>query len=107
VLFGVGYSVTAFIVPAMMSARFRGPDFGSIFGLTQVASALGSALGAWLAGRIFDAKGSYAIAFATAAVTPWSVWAGRVKLGLDDATQTRTLKLRASCCLRPTPGVSR
>jgi predicted MFS family arabinose efflux permease len=82
VLFGIGYSVTAFIVPAMMSDRFRGPHFGSIFGLTQVASALGSALGAWLGGRIFDATGSYAIAFAlaatAAAVAAWSVWAGRM-----------------------------
>ncbi|HEX7785788.1 MAG TPA: MFS transporter [Methylomirabilota bacterium] len=81
-LFGVGYSVTAFIVPAMMSDRFRGPHFGSIFGATQVASALGSALGAWLAGRIFDATGSYAIAFGlaagSAAVAAWSVWASRV-----------------------------
>ena len=44
--------------------------------------ALGSALGAWRAGRIFDATGSYAIAFtlgaAPAAVTPLSVWAGGV-----------------------------
>ena len=83
VLFGVGYSVTAFIVPAMMSDRFRGPHFGSIFGATQVASALGSALGAWLAGRIFDATGSYAIAFtlaaAAAAVAAVSVWAGRMR----------------------------
>jgi MFS family permease len=83
VLFGVGYSVTAFIVPAMMSDRFRGPHFGSIFGATQVASALGSALGAWLAGRIFDATGSYAIAFtlaaAAAAVAALSVWAGRLR----------------------------
>jgi MFS family permease len=82
VLFGVGYSVTAFVVPAMMSDRFRGPHFGSIFGATQVASAVGSALGAWLAGRIFDATGSYAIAFtlaaASAAVAAVSVWAGRV-----------------------------
>jgi MFS family permease len=82
-LFGVGYSVTAFIVPAMMSDRFRGPHFGSIFGATQVASALGSALGAWLAGRIFDATGSYAIAFtlaaAAAAVAAVSVWAGRMR----------------------------
>ncbi|MGH7399881.1 MAG: MFS transporter [Candidatus Rokuibacteriota bacterium] len=81
-LFGVGYSVTAFVVPAMMSDRFRGPHFGSIFGATQAASALGSALGAWLAGRIFDATGSYAIAFtlaaAAAAVAALSVWAGRV-----------------------------
>ena len=83
VLFGVGYSVTAFIVPAMMSDRFRGPHFGSIFGATQVASALGSALGAWLAGRIFDATGSYAVAFtlaaASAAVAAVSVWASRLR----------------------------
>ncbi|HET9854101.1 MAG TPA: MFS transporter [Methylomirabilota bacterium] len=83
VLFGVGYSVTAFIVPAMMSDRFRGPHFGSIFGATQVASALGSALGAWLAGRIFDATGSYAIAFvlaaAAAGVAAVSVWASRLR----------------------------
>jgi MFS family permease len=83
VLFGLGYSVTAFIVPAMMSDRFRGPHFGSIFGATQVASALGSALGAWLAGRIFDATGSYAIAFSLAAaaagVAVLSVWAGRLR----------------------------
>lgn len=82
VLFGVGYSVTAFIVPAMMSDRFRGPHFGAIFGATQVASALGSALGAWLAGRIFDATGSYAIAFGIAAgaalVAAAAVWASRV-----------------------------
>ena len=82
VLFGLGYSVTAFVVPAMMSDRFRGPHFGAIFGATQVASALGSALGAWLAGRIFDATGSYAIAFSiaagAAAVAALSVWASRV-----------------------------
>ena len=82
VLFGIGYSVTAFVVPAMMSDRFRGPHFGAIFGATQVASALGSALGAWMAGRIFDATGSYAIAFSiaagAAAVAALSVWAGRV-----------------------------
>ncbi len=83
VLFGVGYSVTAFVVPAMMSDRFRGPHFGAIFGATQVASALGSALGAWLAGRIFDATGSYAIAFTlaacAAAVAAVSVWASRLR----------------------------
>lgn len=65
-----------------LSDRFRGPHVGSIFGATQVASALGSALGAWPAGRIFDATGSYAIAFTLAATTAGvaarSVWAGRL-----------------------------
>lgn len=77
--------MTAFIVPAMMADRFRGPHCGSIFGATQVASALGSALGAWLAGRMFDATGSYAIAFGVAAgaaaVAAWSVWASRIPAG--------------------------
>jgi predicted MFS family arabinose efflux permease len=67
-LFGMGYAVTASLVPAMMSDRFHGPHFGAIFGVGQVGSAVGSALGAWLAGRVFDATGSYAIAFTAAAV---------------------------------------
>jgi predicted MFS family arabinose efflux permease len=67
VLIGLGYSVTASLVPAIFSDRFRGAHFGAIFGAGQVGSALGSALGAWLAGRLFDATGSYAIALAVAA----------------------------------------
>ena len=42
---------------------------------------LGSALGAWLAGRIFDATGSYVLAFsiaAGAAVAALSVWDSRM-----------------------------
>jgi len=43
---------------------------------------LGSALGAWLAGRIFDATGSYALAFSVAAgaaaVAARSVWDSRM-----------------------------
>lgn len=67
-LFGMGYAVTASLIPAMMSDRFRGPHFGAIFGVGQIGSAVGSALGAWLAGRIYDVTGSYAIAFTAAAV---------------------------------------
>jgi len=68
VLFGVGYSVTASLIPAMVSDRFRGRHFGIIFGVAQIGASMGSALGAWLAGRIFDATGSYAIPFTLAAV---------------------------------------
>lgn len=66
-LFGLGYSVTASLIPAMVSDRFRGPHFGAIFGVSQVGSSVGSALGAWLAGRIFDTTGSYAVPFTLAA----------------------------------------
>ena len=68
-LFGLGYAVTASLVPAMVSDRFRGPHFGAIFGVSQIGSALGTALGPWLAGWTFDVTGSYAIPFTLAAVT--------------------------------------
>jgi len=67
VLLGVGYSATASITPAMLSDRFRGPSFGLILGMGLLGSALGSALGPWMAGSLFDATGSYAIAFVIAA----------------------------------------
>jgi MFS family permease len=66
-LLGVGYSATATIIPAMISDRFRGPRFGLILGMGLLGAALGSALGPWMAGRLFDLTGSYAIAFAIAA----------------------------------------
>jgi MFS family permease len=80
-LLGLGYSVTASLIPAMVSDRFRGPHFGAIFGASQVGSAVGSALGSWLAGRIFDVTGSYRLAFVIAAFTAVggavAVWIGR------------------------------
>jgi len=67
VMLGVGYSATASLIPAMVSDRFRGPRFGLILGTGLFASAFGSALGPWMAGRLFDLTGSYAIAFVIAA----------------------------------------
>ena len=67
VLLGVGYSATAALIPAMLSDRFRGPRFGLILGMGLFGSALGSALGPWMAGRLFDLTGSYAIPFVIAA----------------------------------------
>lgn len=67
VMLGVGYSVTAALLPAMVGDRFGGPHFGAIVGIGLLASALGSALGPWLAGLIFDLMGSYTIALVIAA----------------------------------------
>ncbi|HEX6267878.1 MAG TPA: MFS transporter [Burkholderiales bacterium] len=69
VLLGMGYSVTAAITPAMMSDRFSGPHFGSIVGIGLMGTAAGSALGPWLAGRLYDASGSYTLAFLIAAAS--------------------------------------
>ena len=67
VLLGVGYSVTAAITPVMASERFSGPHFGAIVGVGLMGAAAGSALGPWLAGRLYDASGSYTAAFLIAA----------------------------------------
>jgi MFS family permease len=87
-LLGLGYSVTAAITPAMVADRFSGPHFGSIVGVGLMANAAGSAVGPWLAGRLYDASGSYAVAFTitaisggVAGVAAWRAWALRKKSG--------------------------
>lgn len=66
-LLGLGYSVTASLIPAMVSDRFSGPHFGAIVGMGLLGSAIGSAAGPWMAGFLFDRTGSYTVAFALAA----------------------------------------
>jgi len=81
VLLGLGYSVTAAITPAMVADRFSGPHFGAIVGVGLMANAAGSAVGPWLAGRLYDASGSYAVAFtitaASGAVAGMAAWRAR------------------------------
>ena len=78
ILIGVGYAVTAPLTPAIASDLFGGPRFARIFGTLHFANSLGGALGAWIAGRIFDATGSYALALPIAAsmalVAPGLLW---------------------------------
>jgi MFS family permease len=81
VLLGVGYSVTASLIPAMMSDRFSGRHYGSIVGVGLIGSAVGSAIGPWLAGRLYDTTGSYTLAFLIAAgsgvITAAAAWRAR------------------------------
>jgi MFS family permease len=87
VLLGVGYSVTAAITPVMVSDRFSGPHFGAIVGVGLMGTAAGSAAGPWLAGRLYDASGSYTAAFLIAAAC--GVVSGAA------AWRARALRLRA------------
>lgn len=56
---GVGYAVTAPLSPAVCSDLFAGPGFPAIFGAVQFSLGVGTAMGAWAGGAIFDAAGSY------------------------------------------------
>lgn len=86
ILLGVGYSATASITPLMISDRFGGPSFGTIIGVLLVGSSVGSAVGPWMAGFIFDQSGSYMLAFAIAAAcgiltaaVGWRAWLLRLR----------------------------
>ena len=68
ILMGLGYAATVPIMPAVISDVFGGARFGSIFGSLHLANAMGGAVGAWLAGTVFDATGSYRMSFLTAAI---------------------------------------
>ena len=78
VLMGVGYASSAPLPPAVVGRLFRGPHFASIFGALQPATSIGSAAGAFAAGRIFDRTGTYALALglamAIAALAPILLW---------------------------------
>jgi MFS family permease len=78
VLIGVGYAATAPLTPAIASDLFGGPRFARIFGLLHLANSIGGALGAWVAGRIFDATGGYGLALPIAAgmalLAPTLLW---------------------------------
>ena len=68
ILVGAGHASVAVIAPAMAADLFKGPSFGAIFGTIACGCGLGGAAGAWAAGVIFDATGSYSVAFTVAAV---------------------------------------
>lgn len=80
-LVGLGYSITAPLMPALIHDIFQGRHFGAIFGLLHVANAVGGGLGPWVAGRVFDATGGYAPAFvagaAAAALSAGAIWLAR------------------------------
>ena len=68
VMLGIGYAVTAAIMPAMVADRFQGRHFGSILGVGLFGSSAGSAFGPWMSGYLHDQTGSYTLPFALAAL---------------------------------------
>jgi MFS family permease len=62
----LGYGLTSVMGP-IPAEIFAGRHYGSIFGTVMVAAILGGAAGPWIAGVIYDATGTYSIAFWIAA----------------------------------------
>jgi MFS family permease len=63
----LGYALTSVMGP-IVAEIFEGPHYGSIFGILTVALTGGGAAGPWVAGIIYDATGSYRLAFLLAIV---------------------------------------
>ena len=59
VLYGVGHSAGNPTYGALIGDIFSGRKVGLIFGFLEISFGLGSALGAWLGGFLFDVTGSY------------------------------------------------
>jgi MFS family permease len=57
--FGLGYSAMSPVYAAAVSDKFAGRNLGTILGLLDLGFGLGSALGPWWAGWMFDRYGSY------------------------------------------------
>ncbi|HEU4352502.1 MAG TPA: MFS transporter [Burkholderiales bacterium] len=93
VLLGIGYSVTAAITPVIVADRFSGPRFGAIVGVGLMGTAAGSALGPWMAGRLYDLTASYMI--------PFLIAAGCGALAGAAAWRARTLRRVGVGALKP------
>jgi MFS family permease len=79
-LVGVGYAITAPLMPAVISDLYRGRHFGAILGAIHVSNAIGGSGGPWVAGRLYDVTGSYAIPLVmgvvAAGVSMVALWLG-------------------------------
>ncbi|MFH1940638.1 MAG: MFS transporter [bacterium] len=65
--FGMGWAVLGPIMMSVAADLFHGRGFGLIFGILEAVIGIGGALGAWVAGFIFDKTQSYQCAFGLAA----------------------------------------
>jgi MFS family permease len=91
----LGYGLTS-VIGAIPAEIFQGRSYGTIFGTLMLAAIAGGAAGPWVTGVLYDATGSYALAFWIAigctALSAGAIWlagprqvravAGRVRPGV-------------------------
>ncbi len=61
--FGLTWGARGPTITAKTADLFPGPRLGTILGVITVGTGIGSAVGAWAAGFVFDLTGSYHVAF--------------------------------------------
>jgi MFS family permease len=78
-LFGLTLGARGPIVAALAADLYRGRTYGAVLGLITLGNRLGSALGPWLGGAIYDLTGSYRAAFGVS-ITAIVIAAGALTL---------------------------
>jgi len=63
IFFGMGWGVTAPLFMSIAADLFKGKGFGLIYGIVEGGIGVAGAIGAWIAGFIFDRTHSYQWAF--------------------------------------------
>ena len=58
----LGYGLTS-VIAAIVAEIFQGKNYGSIFGTLMLSAIAGGAVGPWVTGALYDALGSYTLAF--------------------------------------------
>jgi MFS family permease len=73
----LGYGLTS-VIGAIPAELFQGQYYGTIFGTLMLAAITGGAAGPWVTGALYDATGSYTLAFWLAigcsALSAWAIW---------------------------------
>jgi MFS family permease len=91
---GLGYGLTS-IFGAVVAEIYQGKHYGSIFGTLMLAAIAGGALGPWATGALYDAQGSYAVAFwicvGLSGLSAVAVWLAAPRKVRTVAGQTRRL----------------
>ena len=83
--YGIGFNGISPVYASAVSDRFAGRNLGTILGLLDLGFGLGSALGPWWAGWMFDRYGSYGgVIFGVALgviVTGFALWSATCRRG--------------------------
>lgn len=84
--FGIGFNAMSPVYASAVADKFAGKSFGTILGLLDLGFGLGSAVGPWWAGWMFDRYGSYGgVIFGVAlavALTGFGLWTATRQRGL-------------------------
>jgi MFS family permease len=90
----LGYGVTA-VFAAIVVEIFQGKQYGTIFGTVMLVAIGGGALGPWVTGALFDARGNYTLAFwigiAASVIGALAIWQAAPRKVRAVAGQTHRL----------------